>query len=280
MKISKISIYPVKSLTAIDLSSSVVTPRGLRHDRRSMIVDAAGNLLSQREHPELATLHAEADESAVVIKSNRDASTEWRLDGVEYAERRKVTVWTSQVEAVYAPEVINAWLSDYLGNPAFLVYMPEDSKRPINAKHNRGGEIVSFADGYPVLLTSSASLSELNQRMGNPVEMERFRPNLVVEGADAFAEDEWKRIKIGAVTFRITKPCARCVVTTINQKTGEKEGMEPLKSLAAFRKAGDVYPDRYEQFGLAPNDVLFGTNLVAETTRGSISNGDSLEVLK
>jgi uncharacterized protein YcbX len=158
---------------------------------------------------------------------------------------------------------VDAWLTDQLGTPCRLVHQPTESVRPLATGRSRGGEHVSLADAYPYLLTTEASLSDLNQRLDRPVGMERFRPNLVVEGATPWSEDGWQRLQIGAVTFRVAKPCERCRVTTVDPDTGET-GPEPLRTLATFRRHGD--------------GVVFGVNLVAETN-GPLRLGDPVTPL-
>jgi len=279
MKLAKISIYPVKSLGTIDLDYSVVTSRGLRFDRRYMLVDENSMLITQREHPRLAGLAVSVSVDGIVIESTDSGTVEWRHGDELESETREVTVWQSTVDAVFAGNVVNSWVSKYLGQKAFLVFMTEKSIRPINPLFDRGSDIVSFADGYPLLLTNETSLSDLNSRLDFPVPMERFRPNVVVAGAGIFDEDRWKRIRIGEVVFRVTKPCARCTVTTIDQRAGTKTGREPLRTLATLRLASQVFPDRFESLGLNKNDCLFGTYLVPESGGGTISINDRIEVL-
>ena len=149
--------------------------------------------------------------------------------------------------------------------------MPDATEREINKKFRQNDEIVSFADGYPFLLIGENSLNDLNKKLETVLPMNRFRPNIVVFGSEAFAEDRWKKIKIGETVFRSTKPCARCVITTIEQRIGVFDGIEPLKTLAEYRKAKDVFPNNFESLDLNENSVLFGQNLIAENFGGNIS---------
>jgi len=149
----------------------------------------------------------------------------------------------------------------------------------VNPRFDRGDEVVSFADGYPLMVLSEATLADLNSRLSEPLPMNRFRPNLVVSGAGAFAEDEWKQIRIGDAVFRSTKPSERCVITTVDQAKGEFAGKEPLKTFAAYRMAKDVMPERHESLGIGPNAVLFGQNLIAENARQTIKVGDEVEII-
>lgn len=279
MKISEINIYPVKSLGGISLKTSIVEKRGLRFDRRWMLVDKNNDLLTQREFSKMATISVE------VLENNLELS----VDGFENLkipfvpnsiEKIEVRVWNSFCEAVLLSKEINRWFQEVLETNCRLVFMPDETKREINEKFNKGGEIVSFADGYPLLLIGENSLNDLNSRLEKQIPMNRFRPNLVVKGSEAFAEDVWKKIKIGKTIFRATKPCARCMIPTIDQETGIPDLKEPSKTLANFRKAIDVFPDNFKDLGLDKNSVLFGQNLVAENFGATIRIGDEIEVLE
>ena len=198
---------------------------------------------------------------------------------------------------------MNEWFSDVLGTACQLVFMPDDARRSVNPRFDNGEEIVSFADGYPLMLLGLATLDDLNMRLKansvelpprhrsgdtppkqggelyEPLPMNRFRPNLVVSGSAAFAEDDWERIRIGDAVFRSTKPCERCVITTVEQSRGEFDGKEPLRTLASYRMAKNAIPERYESLGVPPTAVLFGQNLIAETPGASIHVGYEVEVV-
>ncbi len=282
MKITNIAIYPVKSLGSIKLDESIMTRRGLRYDRRFMLVDEEGLFISQRANPEFAVFKTEIVGDELVISTS---SASIRLDleprsDISGTSIREVKIWSSSVRAQVVSSEIDAELSKLLGRVVSLVYMDDDSLRPINSMFDQGGEIVSFADGYPLLIVNERSLDELNKRLEDPVPVDRFRPNIVFSGSVPFEEDNWKRISIGETVFRITKPCARCAVPTIDQSTGRKTGKEPMKTLAGFRSASDVFPDNYEDFDLSGNDVLFGTNLVPESVGQPIRIGDEVVVLE
>lgn len=280
-RISEISIYPIKSLGTVRLHDSIVARRGLELDRRFMLVDGDGMFLTQRGNPSLACISIEITATDILVGRDGKESLQIPLSALAecFNVEKTVEVWQSSVSAFIATESINSWFSEVLQKDIYLAYMPDASKRTINKLFDSGNDIVSFADAYPVLLANSASLQDLNDRMEDPVPMDRFRPNLVVEGAAAFEEDKWKRVRIGDIAFRITKPSARCVVTTIDQNSGEQHSHEPLKTLATFRKASAVFPFVYGDFDLGTNDVLFGTNLVPETEGGRISIGDELIVI-
>ncbi len=281
MRISEIAIYPIKSLGAATLRDCVVRRRGLELDRRFMLVDRDGMFLTQRENSSLAGIKVDVTAADILVGSDRNAGLKIPLGELEscFNVPKSVDVWQSRVDALIATEYINNWFSSVLGTEIYLAYMSDDSERPVDKLFNSNDDIVSFADAYPLLLTNKASLAALNDRMEQAVPMNRFRPNVVVEGAAAFEEDRWKRIRIGDATFGVPKPSARCVVTTIDQNSGERHRYEPLRTLAGFRKAAAVFPGSYKGYGLYANDVLFGTNLIPESDGSCISVGDELTVL-
>lgn len=278
MHISEINIYPVKSLKGISVESAVVELRGLRLDRRWLIVDADGNFLTQRELPHMAlvSISVKGDGVEVSAAGFPTLSIEPPAEG----ERVAAMVWDSESEAIVHDRRTNEWFSDVLGQDVKLLYMPDDAGRPISERFNKGGEIVSFADGYPLLVIGEASLADLNSRLDGPLPMNRFRPNIVVSGSAAFAEDDWAEMRVGEAVFRSTKPCARCVITTVDQAKGEFDGKEPLRTLASYRMAKDVIPDRFAAFGMSETAVLFGQNLIGETVNVAIHVGDPVEVTK
>ena len=278
MKVSEINIYPVKSLGGISLDESVVEKRGFQFDRRFMLTDENNEFFTQREFPKMATLSVRVNENCLEISDIKNEKIEVPFD-FERSEMQKVRVWQSVCDAFVLPENINQWLSDVLETKCQMVYMPDESEREINEKFRQNNEIVSFADGYPFLLIGENSLNDLNERLETKLPMNRFRPNIVISGSEAFAEDHWKKMQIGETVFRSTKPCARCVITTIEQAKGEFDGKEPLKTLATYRKATDVFPDELEALDLDKNYVLFGQNLVAENFGGKIKVGDEVKIL-
>jgi uncharacterized protein YcbX len=290
MHISEINIYPVKSLKGISLQSAAVEKRGLKLDRRWLIVNADGKFLTQREEPKMATVSVELMSDGFRVAAAGGSS---RIVQVPAGDASLVDakVWNSESVAFEYDVETNEWFSEVLSREVRLLYMPDFAGRPINERFNRGGELVSFADGYPLLATSGSSLEVLNSRIAEkaktdgqpapqPLPMRRFRANLVVSGSEAFSEDDWKKIRVGDALFRVTKPCARCVMTTVDPERGEFDGKEPLKTLASFRMARDVMPERLDPLGLDPTAVLFGTNLIPENPGVEIHVGDRLEVLE
>ena len=278
MKVSEINVYPMKSLGGISLNETVVEKRGFKNDRRFMLTDKEGEFFTQREFPKMAMLTVKLNEQNLEIFDSENKKIEVPFE-FEKSQMQKVRVWQSVCDAIVLPETINEWLSDVLETKCRMVFMPDETEREINEKFRRNDEIVSFADGYPFLLIGENSLNNLNERLETTLPMNRFRPNIVVSGSEAFAEDRWKKIKIGETVFRSTKPCARCVITTIEQSVGAFDGKEPLKTLAEYRQAKDVFPNEFEALDLNKNAVLFGQNLVAENFGGKIKVGDEVNIL-
>lgn len=261
MHLLALYIYPIKSLGGISLTRSRVTRRGLQYDRRYQLVDAQGTFLTQRNLPQLAlfvTRLLPGEEGFGVTYGAETLALPWALTA---GPRTTVTVWDDAVEAIVAPEEVNSWFSARLQQPVRLVYMPDDSHRPVSAKYAVDNEPVSFADGYPVLVISDASLAHLNAQLAEPIGMDRFRPNMVVQASTPHQEDLLQYFRLGGLAFKGVKPCARCVVTTINQQTATK-GKEPLATLARYRSVD--------------NKILFGQNVLC-LAEGWVSVGEGLE---
>lgn len=279
MQISAVRVHPIKSLGGFDVDSAIVEEKGLRHDRRWMLVGTDGEFVTQRDEPLMAGLHVEDRGDHFAVLSRTGAGPLLVSKGQGGGKEMEVSVWDSKCMAVRVGDDASAWFEKELGAKRHLVFMPEGSRREISNRYAIRGEAVSFADGYPLLLCGEASLEELNSRMSRPVPMGSFRPNLVISGAEPFAEDQWKRIRVGNSLFRVVKPCARCVVTTTDQRDGSRRGKEPLKTLSAFRRASDVLPGKYGSHGFGKNDVLFGQNLIPLDPGGRVSVGDEVNVL-
>ncbi len=259
--VSGMWIYPVKSCRGIALERMELGPRGPLYDREWMVVDAAGRMVTQRERPELALVRTRLAPGALVLEAPRLEPLDVPLDRTSGPEH-PVFVWQDRCRAVsQGPEAAD-WLGSLLGMECRLVRMAPGELRQVDLRFARPGESVGFADGFPLLLLSEASLEELNRRLDRPVPMDRFRPNLVVSGCPPHAEDGWRRLSIGGLGFRVAKPCSRCVITTRDQATGER-GAEPLRTLATYRREG--------------HRVLFGMNVVHEGG-GSIALGDRVGV--
>jgi uncharacterized protein YcbX len=260
--------YPVKSCRGIALDHATVEARGVRHDRRWMLVDETGTMITQRTHPRLALVAVAIEGDVVVLSATGVAPASLRLpaEPLHGASRRRVHVWSDDVEAVDMGEEAARWSTELLGQPAALVFMPGDVERAVKPKYARAGDLVGFADAFPLLIASASSLDDLNARMAPalPIPMDRFRPNIVVGGFEPWAEDGWRGLRVGSVTVRVPKPCNRCVVTTTDQRSGER-GVEPLRTLALFRKKDD--------------HVLFAVNGIPDTF-GTVRVGDPVTALE
>lgn len=276
MKLSEINIYPIKSLKGIVLNEAKAEERGLQYDRRWMLVDHDGEFFTQREFPKMATIALDLSENGLEVSA--DCFEDLFISHQPTNEKIKVRVWQSVCDALLADNEINQWFSEVLQTKCRLVYMSDETRRKVNPLFNQDDDIVSFADGYPFLLIGENSLANLNSRLKNEVPMNQFRPNFVVQDSAAFAEDGWKKLSIGKTIFRVAKPCARCVMTTVDQQRGFFTGKEPLKTLANFRLAKDVFPDNFQSLDLHKNAVLFGQNLIAENFGETLRIGDEIKI--
>jgi hypothetical protein len=223
MKIKELWIYPVKSLAGNAVSSATLAARGFVDDRRWMLIDENGRFISQREHAHLTRWQARVEADDLVLE-HLDTGKQLRIKEARAEEgpRVEVQLWDDQFSACLVETVSAEELHAALGIPCRLVYMSEDVNRPIDPRYAQGEEQVSFADGYPYLVINQASLEALSTEVGEELSMRRFRPSIVVEGAPAFAEDNWQALQISEETFRLPKPCARCVVITIDPETTVK----------------------------------------------------------
>ncbi len=278
MHISEINIFPIKSLKGIALDSAVVEARGLQYDRRWMLTTPDGMFFTQREYPKMATIKVEVTKKGLLVSAEQTTGIMIPFEP-HPRQKQEVTIWQSVCPGEAYGDGVNQWFSQVFGTNCQLVYMPDNSRRSVNQRFDRGQDIVSFADGYPLMVLGEASLADLNSRLETHLPMNRFRPNLVVSGSEAFAEDNWTRIRIGDAVFRSTKPCERCVITTVDQAVGGFAGKEPLKTLASYRMSKTVIPERYESLGVGANAVLFGQNLIAETPGVTIKAGNVVEVI-
>jgi uncharacterized protein len=273
MHLSGIYIYPVKSLRGISLSMANVDDLGFVGDRRFLVVDADGRFLTQRALPEMALITTMLAADTLTLSAAAAGSVSVARSADSAAPLRSVSVWRSEgLLAEDCGDSAAAWLSDFLSMKCRLVRIGEKFRRPILKPDVAGpGDIVSFADSFPFLVISEATLADLNVRLAAQdhaaLPMNRFRPNLVVAGCSAFAEDSWARFRIGEVIFRIGGACTRCVVTTTDQESARR-GQEPLRTLATYRR------DPNE-----PTDVLFGQNVLHETKTGVVRVGDEVGIV-
>jgi uncharacterized protein len=262
MKITGIYIYPIKSLGGISLESSKITERGLELDRRWALVDENLKFLSQREIPEMAKFSVKLADNEIIVTNTLNGNSIKIPLKTNSLVSKKITIWDDSVEALHVGDNYDFWFSENLGVKCKLFYQPEDSIRAIDSKYMvLGNEHTSLSDGYPILIAGEKSLEMLNNKCPEKIEMRRFRPNLVFEGGLPFCEDNFKKIKLGSTQLFGVKPCARCVVTTINPESLQKT-KEPLLTLSKFRKNG--------------HKILFGHNLVVHE-QGSIKLGDEIK---
>lgn len=266
MLLTEVNIYPIKSTRAISLAEGVVTARGLQGDRRWMLVDDAGTFITARQYPVLAMVSTQllGDTLHVIAPGMPELTVPLApQDG----EQVRVQIWRQDCDATAFGSQYDQWFADYLDTSCRLVHMADAQVRGVDPLYGQPGDHVSFADGFPLLLISAASLEDLNGRLSAPVPMSRFRPNVVVSGCEAFAEDNWRRLRIGPVEFEGVKACSRCVFTTIDPDTGSKDpGREPLRTLATYRRRPE-------------GGVFFGQNLIPRA-EGVIRVGDPVDVLE
>lgn len=233
--IASLIYYPIKACRGFEVDSAEVERMGLQSDRRMMVVTPDGGFLTQREFPRLALVSPRLGNGILELSAPDHESIQI---GVQTTGTPvSVDVWKSTgVQAIDQGEEAAQWLSDWLGSSVRLVHIADGYQRRVNETYAiREDDHTGFADGYPILLTSEEGLQDLNARLETPVPMNRFRPNVVVRGCAPFAEDSWNRIRAGDVEMAVVKPCARCVVTTIDKETLEKS-KEPLKTLGRYRK--------------------------------------------
>lgn len=259
LRVASLHVYPVKGCRGRDVSALAIDELGVVGDRRFMLVDPAGRFLSQREEPRLTQLEPEVDGARLVLRAPHAKAL--MIEADPSGALRDVRVWDDAFCATDQGDRAAAWCSAALGRPVRLVWFGPDSVRDIDVRYTtRPGAQTTFNDAYPLLAVTTASLAELNGRLRDPVPMTRFRPNVVVDGAGAWDEDRWSEMTIGDMTFDAVKPCARCVVTTTDQLTGDRHpNQEPLRTLASYRTIPGM-------------GAIFGQNLIPRGT-GTITAG-------
>lgn len=263
--LSKISVYPIKSTRGIAVDEIQVDVMGPARDRRWMLVDDEGLMLSQRTQPRMALIAPSFDGDDLIVEAPEMPALRIRpwCGGGEWSRAR---VWHDELRLPEPDPAYSEWFRSYLGQSCRLLYQPESVIRPVEAPYDTSPWRVSLADGFPLLLVGQASLDLLNQKLEVPVTMERFRPNLVIAGSAAHEEDGWRRVRIGEVELAVVKACVRCAIPLVDPVTGET-GVEPLRTLAQYRKKPDS------------TKVLFAQNALA-TTPGLLRVGDEVEVLE
>jgi uncharacterized protein YcbX len=265
LKITALNVYPVKSCAGIALTQAELTPRGLRHDRDWMVVTPEGRFLTQRELPRLALITPVITNGTLQLQAPAAGRVAVALDAGA-GPSRTVTVWNDTVLARDEGETAAQWLSDFLLRPVRLVRFDPAKRRVTDPAWSAGqpGES-AFSDGYPVLVLSQASLADLNARLPRALPLDRFRPNLVLDGCGPYAEDAMRVLRSGTAALSLVKPCTRCIITTTDQATAERDGEEPLRTLRSYRRSKDL------------RGVTFGQNAVV-TEAGTLRVGDAVTV--
>lgn len=266
--LASIHVFPLKSGAAFARTEAQVETRGLERDRRWMVIDADNNFLTGRTEPRLTLIRAQPGDGFIELDAP-GMPTLVLAEPPLRSGRVDTAVWGAAVSPLVAVADANAWISRFLGTPCRLVHMDAATHRAVKAKYDgrygQDGDEVSFADAFPLLLISQAALDLLNARLARPVPMLRFRPNLVVAGTLAHAEDAWKRVRIGAVEFDVAKPCTRCIFTTVDFELGARDPSgEPLRTLTGYRRSVD--------------GVTFGQNLIPRSA-GKLTVGDPIVVI-
>jgi uncharacterized protein YcbX len=265
-RITDIHVYPVKSCRGVPLAAAEVTRTGLLDDRHWMLVRPNGRFVTQRELPRMALVGTRIGSDGLTLTA--PGMPALNLPRVAPGGARPVTVWNFDGRGVDYGAEASAWVTNYLGTELSLVAFDTSLPRECSPEWTRGAPaITEFADGYPILVISRASLADLNSRLSHPLPMERFRPNVVIDGVGAFDEDRIHELRVNGVTLRMVKPCARCVITTTDQQTGEVDGVEPLRTLKEYRWDKEL------------RGVLFGQNAIVVSGAGErLRVGDSFEV--
>ena len=270
MQITDLFIYPLKSARGIALPHAHIGAMGLTGDRRMMLVDLDGQFITQRELPDLARLTALP--AAAYLTLRLDDGREMMVAPPQPDNRLDVVIWRSNVSAAVAHDSVNDKLSDWFGRSVKLVFMDGESRREASADWAGEGAPMGFADGYQILVTTTGSLRALNEDMAQhgegSVGMERFRPNIVLDCDEPWAEDRWTGLEISGIRFDFVKPCPRCIMTTQDQATGSREGANPMPAMGRLRMSSDRR---------VPG-VLFGWNAVPRG-EGLVRVGDAVTVL-
>ncbi len=266
-RITALNIYPVKSCRGIPVAAAEVGSTGLFDDRHWMLVRPNGRFVTQRELPRMALIGTQAGAGGLTLSA--PGMPELSIPRVASGAARPVTVWKFDGRGIDCGAEAAAWATKYLETDLALVAF--DTSLPRSCSPDWTGDtpaITEFSDGFPILVISRASLEDLNSRLSRKLPMERFRPNLVIDGVDAYAEDRIHELRVGAITLRLVKPCTRCSITTTDQQSGTVDGDEPLRTLKQYR------------FDRELRGVSFGQNaIVVRGVGGRLSVGDSFEVM-
>ena len=228
--------YPIKSCRGEFLNTSIITHKGLLHDRNWALFDKEGQVITGRQHSQMLDIEVHISEEIATVLLDKRPQISFPLKG-DHSNGKEAKVFSYDVKGLPVNNEIDSWFSDYLEKNVSMLYT-SDFKRPVLSKHGgQENDIVSFADQAPILLLSEESIEDLNNRLSLPITFHRFRPNIVVKGVQAYDEDGWKRVQIGECTFDVIQQCERCIFTTIDPKSKMKDrNREPLRTLATYRQ--------------------------------------------
>ena len=279
MIVSQLCVYPLKSCQGINLPEAEVRTKGFLWDREMMLVSGNGKFITQRQFPQLALVRVEIVDRMISIGLKDRSFPSLSFSIVPTGKTVEVEIWRDRILAVDRGDEIAAWFQRFLNldgeKTCRLVQQSPEHIRPITIKYpSQENTPLGFADNYPIMLTNTASLEELNQRIveihisqKQAVSMDCFRPNIVIDSTEPFMEDRWSLIQIGEIQFQVVKPCSRCIITTIDGEVGtKKQSKEPLSTLGTFRQ-------------LSEQGVMFGVNMIPQN-QGTIKVGDRLEVME
>lgn len=264
INISQLFYYPVKSLVGVNTHKLEINSWGPHHDRRLMLVDEEGRMVTQRQCRLMALVKVKDLGASLQLQFRGQSKSITWPNFKEETNQKRVLVWSDEIKAQMIPGSINTWLSDVLERKVQLVYMPDETHRQVDLNYASEGVRTSFSDGFPFLLISRASVEFLQKKLPFELDVRRFRPNIVVDGCEAFAEDSWSQIRIGEMEFQLVKPCARCAMPSINMETAQVQ-----------KEVMQVMNDHRKREG----DVFMGQNMV-HTGEGELQLGQAVEIVK
>ena len=260
-KVSALTTYPLKSAKGIALNSLQLKNRGPKFDRDWMVINANNRFLSQRQHPSMCLIGTTLSAGKLTLTApNANPLT---IDSQAAFNQQDVVVWSDNVSAIDCGDQAAEWISNFLGVECRIVHMPNETQRLVDKDYATQNETVSFADGFPSLIISQASLDDFNSKLERPISMAHFRPNIVIDDCPPFAEDQWQAVRINGITFSLVKPCSRCIIPAIEPESGTKR-MDVIKALSEHRRRG--------------NATYFGQNALHDL-EGEIQIGDNVEIL-
>ncbi len=262
LTIHSLHVYPIKSCRGIDLQTAELVETGIKYDRHWMLVDELGNFLSQRQLPQMAAISCQISDQSLIVTTDNEEPLEVALEQTAKGFK-SVKIWNDECKAGVVSKQASAWFSKVLGQSCELVYLPESEKRQVDTRYAEPGQIVGFADGFPLLIVSLASIDLLNEKLEQKVSIDRFRPNIVIDGCAAHAEDDWHQIAIDDIVIQLAKPCSRCVIPSIDQHSSEKHPTI-LKALASYRRS--------------ENMIFFGQNGL-HNRNGMLTTGQVIQLI-